>query len=701
AGDVDTGVNEGQNTPVIDAFDWIDGDLVVTYHIDSDPANQAYPLQVVFYASDSDGEEGQTLVGIDAYAEADHGGCGTPPCAKSVDLGPFVGLGLVATATDADGNTSEFSVTSALPAAEKTVSVVGGGVARPGGLLLYTIQVANDGTGPARAVVVTDSPDAHTALVPDSGTASGDAGAIFSYEGGVLTATLDRPLPGLGATLELTFLAEIDPALGAGTHILCNQGSVEAERLPPSLTDDPNLPGDADATCVTVESAVDLALSQDDGGVTAVRGGSIPYELIYRNHGTADATGVVLTEVVPAHTTFDAAADTAGWSCAPDTGAGSTCTLAIGTVAAGAEPASATFAVLVDAALPAGTEEILNTASIADDGANGPDSDPGDNIAAVTTAVDLPPIVLAVDTVASTPDGSLTSGEMVLVPVTQLYIAFSEEVSGADETTSFLVVEAGGDQGISTQSCVDGPQGDDVSVPIAEVSYDNRTARLHLSTGKALARGLYRVLACGTAIRDASLQPLDGNVDGAIGDDFRRDFRIAHTGLLDNPNFDQALAPWSSLDFDGSTEDVDGVPTSGSAEVLFPVGLRVLEHPCISVTGQSSFLASLAIRISDPSAASHQAGLTLDFFSGIDCSGSLLGMGLVARTQGDTAGQWTSIHGSLPAPSGAESARPSLFVSTGSSSPSEVLLDRVQLIPMIFGDGFESGNTSAWSTTIP
>jgi hypothetical protein len=57
---------------------------------------------------------------------------------------------------------------------------------------------------------------------------------------------------------------------------------------------------------------------------------------------------VTLTDTVPANTTFNTGASTAGWACVPDNNAGSTCTLTIGALAAGSGPQAATFAVDVD-----------------------------------------------------------------------------------------------------------------------------------------------------------------------------------------------------------------------------------------------------------------------------------------------------------------------------------------------------------------
>ena len=86
---------------------------MITYRVDTNPANATYPLSVEFFEADADNQEGQTFLGRDSYSATDHSGCGTPPCSKTVTFVGALGLSpgdrLVATATDTDGNTSEFS----------------------------------------------------------------------------------------------------------------------------------------------------------------------------------------------------------------------------------------------------------------------------------------------------------------------------------------------------------------------------------------------------------------------------------------------------------------------------------------------------------------------------------------------------------------------------------------------------------------
>ncbi len=100
-GDADTGPNQRQNWPVIAGT----GD----YFIDSIPGNSAYPLRIEFFAVDVDGQEGQTFLGFDTYSEADYSGCGAVPCAKALPAALSSTLPIVAIATDANNNSSEFS----------------------------------------------------------------------------------------------------------------------------------------------------------------------------------------------------------------------------------------------------------------------------------------------------------------------------------------------------------------------------------------------------------------------------------------------------------------------------------------------------------------------------------------------------------------------------------------------------------------
>jgi len=129
SGDADTGPNNLQNYPEISNFVVnVNGDLLVSYIVDSDSGNSNYGndgIYVEFFKSDP-GNEGLQFLGFDHYTLADHGG--SLANTKTINLGNASGLGfnvgdrITATATDADNNTSEFYPAFAPTAAGVTVS---------------------------------------------------------------------------------------------------------------------------------------------------------------------------------------------------------------------------------------------------------------------------------------------------------------------------------------------------------------------------------------------------------------------------------------------------------------------------------------------------------------------------------------------------------------------------------------------------
>lgn len=107
-GDGDEGANNLQNFPDITAVTGDDATLLsITYSVPSTTANSAYPLRIEFFLADADGEEGRTFIGAATYPSGDAEQSVTAVFSPVWDVqsGDLV----LATATDADGNTSEFS----------------------------------------------------------------------------------------------------------------------------------------------------------------------------------------------------------------------------------------------------------------------------------------------------------------------------------------------------------------------------------------------------------------------------------------------------------------------------------------------------------------------------------------------------------------------------------------------------------------
>lgn len=554
------------------------------------------------------------------------------------------------------------------------------------GNLVYTATLTNEGPSDASGIVVAISSSLPTgttvdSVVPGLGTWSESAwtpGALAAGSSATLTTTLTvAPPTSSGETLEWTATIQ----------------SVDETETDPS--------DDSTTEETSVDGSPDLTLAATAGAGPAGPGDTVSTQLDWENVGTDSASGVVLTATLPENTELDAAGSTEGWACSAASRSGGTCTLDLGEVPAGSE-GSATFAVILSPELPGATTLVVIEASIADDGSHGGDADPSDNSASASLVVDAaPPIVTSVDSVSSAAGGRIADGDVVDVPVTQLVLAFSEEVEGADGADSFRVVRGGPDGELSTSSCAAAPSGDDELLSIESVEEDDGRTFLQLSDGRALGAGLLRLLACAERITDAVGLTLDGDGSGAAGGDFLLELRIATSGWIENPNFDDGLAPWTSPDFVWAPEDRDTAPTSGSADVLLPDEDRSLIHPCLALEEATGFEGSLAAEIVDPSAGTPSVGLALAFYASTDCSDTAITVEVAAAVAGDTGGLWADSRGLLGVPEGAGSVRPEVWLVPGGSSPAAVRVDRVEVVglDLVFANGFESGDASSW--TVP
>lgn len=114
--DSDDGTNRLQNFPEIQDADYDSGanEITVVYQVPSDPSlsgsgASAYDLSIDFYRSDADGS-GEAYLGTDTYTATDYNN-GPAKQFTFSPVGSFSSTDtIVATATDANGNTSEFSL---------------------------------------------------------------------------------------------------------------------------------------------------------------------------------------------------------------------------------------------------------------------------------------------------------------------------------------------------------------------------------------------------------------------------------------------------------------------------------------------------------------------------------------------------------------------------------------------------------------
>ena len=258
-----------------------------------------------------------------------------------------------------------------------------------GNQLTYTIAFMNNGASDAQGVSLSDVLPAGTTFV--SATAPGGWTSTTPAVGGTGTVSFTKATT--TASEAGTFTIVVAASASAAGATLSNTATVS------SSTTDPT-PGNNSATTTTIVGGVDLVLTNSDSNTTIAPGGTVTYALGYTNSGFTTATGVVLTETLPAGMNF-LAADNTGWT---QVGATNQYTFAVGSVATGAS-GSVNFITHVVAVAPAGLGTIANTASIADDSTHGTDITPGNNAATDT------------DTLNAAPDFTLTlTDDKAIVP---------------------------------------------------------------------------------------------------------------------------------------------------------------------------------------------------------------------------------------------------------------------------------------------
>ncbi|NKI35097.1 DUF11 domain-containing protein [Wenzhouxiangella sp. XN79A] len=299
----------------------------------------------------------------------------------------------------------------------------------PGDTLRYTLVLENSGAAPATNVVIDDTPDPNTALVAGSVTTTQGA-VMLGNTAGDSDVRVEIASVAAAATVTITYDTLVDDPLAPAVTQLVNQAVFDSDQLPPGSSDDPDAPGPEDPTVVPVNAQPDLTLTKDDGGVSTSPGGIVVYTLSYANVGNQTATNVVISDTVPFGTSFSPTGSSPGWTCAPDGSAGSVCSLTLASLAAGAA-GSFDFAVQVDNPAPPGLDQIDNSASIGDDGNNGPDPTPANNDGSDST-----PLTAAPDLTVVKDDGGVTT-----VPNGVVVYTLSFDNVGNQDATGVVLTE--------------------------------------------------------------------------------------------------------------------------------------------------------------------------------------------------------------------------------------------------------------------
>jgi uncharacterized repeat protein (TIGR01451 family) len=230
-----------------------------------------------------------------------------------------------------------------------------------GGVLTYTLEVTNNGPAAASSVWLLD------ALPP--GVTPVNPPCPFDAVNNTITCQwASVPVGTLVVTIQVT------PTV-VGT--ITNHAKVWAAASP-ALAVPPTCDPDGSNNSASVETqvlpAADLEVTKS-GPPTAPQGGPLTYTLTVTNHGPSDATGVVVTDTLPANVTLVQAP-----GCQSDNAAPPTLTCFVGNLSSGQ---SVSFAVTVVVG-PGPT--VTNTASVT--GAEA-DPDPQNNDSTAVTTVTL------------------------------------------------------------------------------------------------------------------------------------------------------------------------------------------------------------------------------------------------------------------------------------------------------------------------
>jgi uncharacterized repeat protein (TIGR01451 family) len=286
-----------------------------------------------------------------------------------------------ATATETDptpaNNTNISETTTVNPSADLTLTKTDSpDPVRVGNNLTYTLTVTNNGPNAATGVTLTDTLPANVTFV------SSTPGAPTCTEaGGVVTCNLGTINSGANSVVTIVVTPQ---AAAVGT--INNTASVSANEFDPVAADN------SATQSTTVDPVADLTLSKTDSPDPVQVGSNLTYTLTVTNNGPNDATGVTLTDTLPANVTF-VSTTPAGPTCSQAAGV-VTCNL--GTIANGANSVVTIVVTPQAAAVPSITNTASVTSAVFD-----PNSGNNTNITQTTTVTAVADVSI---TISDSPD---------------------------------------------------------------------------------------------------------------------------------------------------------------------------------------------------------------------------------------------------------------------------------------------------------
>ncbi len=451
-----------------------------------------------------------------------------------------------------------------------------------GSNLVYTLTVTNKGPNAAHSVVLTQNLPDSTVFVsatPSQGTTSESRG--------VVTAALGNLDAGASATVAVV----VQPATA---------GTITSTATVTSV--DPELnPADNSAMAVTVVfgPVSDLAVSLAEAPNPTIVGGPLTYTVTVTNNGPATATGVVLSNTLPASVLVNSATSSQG-SVFP---AGNTVLANIGTLINGG---SATVTINVTP-LAAGTiyatavatanqpDPLLanNTATVATSVGQAADvgigiaafpnpvvvnsnltyqvtiTNFGPNIATNVVVNDALPAHVAV--ISTTP----SQGTVVQTGNNLIWSAGTLVVSG---NASLTVVVQSATPGTLTSAAT-------VSAGQSDPNPANNTA----TVTALVAQPFVSIVPAGATLQTESFQPPDGSIDP--GETVTLSFRLRNAGNVSNTNLTATLLASPGVTPVGTTTQFYGL--------LTPSGLPGARPFTFTASGTNGGVLSVTLQLMD------------------------------------------------------------------------------------------------------
>jgi uncharacterized repeat protein (TIGR01451 family) len=266
-------------------------------------------------------------------------------------------------------NTSSASTTVSA-SADLAVTKSGPASVVAGTNVTYTINVTNNGLANALTVSLTDTIPAGATFV----SFQQNSGPSFNCTTG---ATVNCSIATLTVGSSAAFTLTVN--VGAGTP----PGTLSNTATATSSTPDGNPGNNSSTASTTVTTSADLSVTKTTPPTPVAVGFDVDYTISVANNGPSDATGVSLTDVIPANMTFASLNQTTGpaFNCTtPAANSTGTITCTIGTFGNGA---TASFHLVLHNGATAGTT-VTNTATIS---ATTSDPNPANNSSSASVLV--------------------------------------------------------------------------------------------------------------------------------------------------------------------------------------------------------------------------------------------------------------------------------------------------------------------------